>query len=150
EDKLMNRKWQFGRGPVSVYDTGFSDNLTMMSELPPLQKGRQTRQPLSRAIGKSFLLHGNLVGGLVTASDPTTGQRFREPIVHPDTGRIVTQSIAFHNNTVAFGTALGKVSILDINNRRKVDSGWKPMRQQHDTPVTTLLLLPVPFKVDVP
>jgi hypothetical protein len=146
----MIRKWQFGRGPVSVYDSGFSDNLTMMSELPPLQKGRQNRQPLSRALGKSFLLHGNLVGGIVTASDPTTGQKFREPIIHPDSGRVVTQLITFHNNIVAFGTAMGRVSIVDINNRRKIDSGWKAMRHQHGHAVTTLFLLPVPFKVDVP
>jgi WD40 repeat protein len=121
-----------------------------MSELPPLQKGRQTRQPRSRTIGKSFLLHGNYAGGCVLTGDPITGQRFQEAIIHPDSARVFTQTISFHHNIVAFGTALGAVSIVDVNNSRKIDRGWKPMRQQHGHAVTALLLLPVPFKVNVP
>jgi WD40 repeat protein len=144
------RKWQLGRGPVSFYDCEVGSELTHLSALPPLPKRRQSRQMMARSVGQPFLLHGSIPKGIVTASDPTTGQVFREQITHPETWRAVTQSIALYNNTVAFGTATGRVSIVDVNHRRKIDGGWKPMQERHSQTVTALLFLREPFRVKVP
>ena len=124
--------------------------MTHLSPLPPLPKRRQSRQLTARSTGQPFLLHGSIPKGIATASDPTTGQVFREQITHPETWREVTQSMALHNNTVAFGTATGRVSIVDINHRRKLDGGWKGMQQRHNHTVTALLLLQEPCRVEVP
>ena len=102
---------------------------------------------MSRATSQTFLLHGSIWNGNVTASDPTTGQVFRETFSHPDSWRTSTQSIALHENIIAFGTALGRVSITDVNNRRKIDGGWKAMQQRHDFAVTALHIPPTPFEV---
>lgn len=118
-----------------------------MSALPPLQKRSQS---ISRATGQIFLLHGSTLSGYVTASDPTTGQASRETHSHPDASRTATQSIAIHESIIAFGTTEGRVSIVDINNRRKLDGGWKSMRVWHDFAVTALFIPPNSFKVELP
>jgi WD40 repeat protein len=117
-----------------------------MSALPPLQKRSQS---LSRATGQIFLLHGSSLSGYVTASDPATGQVSRETHSHPDALRTTTQSIAIHENIIAFGTTEGRVSIVDVNNRRKLDGGWKAMRGLHDFVVTALFIPSSPFSVEV-
>jgi WD40 repeat protein len=118
-----------------------------MSALPPLQKRRQS---ISRATSQTFLLHGSAFGDVVTASDPITGQVFREVFSHPTPWGTGTQSMALHENIIAFGSSSGSVSIVNVNNRRKLDGGWKFMQEAHDIAVTALLILPVSFKVDLP
>src|SRR5947207_3686549 len=125
-----------GRGTVSFYESGLRPApLTHMSSLPPLQNRRQS---MSRATGQKFLLHGSTDSGCVTASDPTTGQVVRESFIHADSWRSSTTSIALHENIIAFGNSNGRVSIVDVNNRRKVDGGYKVMQGRHTFGVTAL------------
>ena len=82
----------------------------------------------------------------VTASDPTTGQVFRESFAHPDAWRSGITSLALHENIIAFGNSSGRVSIIDVKNRRKLDGGYKAMQGRHAWQVTALLI-PPPFEI---
>ena len=117
--------------------------MTNLSALPPLQK---RRQPLSRAVGQTFLLHGSIAGNVVTASDPTTGQVVRETFGYPG----LTTSIALHENIIAFGGMDGRVVVIDVNNRRKVDGGFKAMEERHLNLVTAIHIPSVPFETREP
>lgn len=138
------RKWELGHGVVSFYESGVGHRpLTHMSSLPPLQ---DKPQPMSRASSQKFLLHGSTTSGYVTASNPATGYVFRESFSNPDGWRSAVTSLALHENIIAFGNLSGGVSIIDVNNRRKLDGGYKVMQGRHAWQVTALLI-PAPFEI---
>lgn len=86
-----------------------------------------------------------MTGNFVTASDPTTGQVVREPFSHPG----LTATIALHDNIIAFGGMDGRLTVVDVNNRRKVDGGFRAMVGRHLNGVTAIHIPSQPFETQV-
>jgi WD40 repeat protein len=131
---------------VNFYESGVgAGSLTYLSALPPKPK---TKQSLAHSSGP-FLIHGSVLDGFVTLSDPTTGKVGRDIVQHPERWIQPNQRITSLDNMVAFGTSC-TVFTVDVSNRRKLDGGVKKMEGIHSMTVTALHVLSSPIKAPVP